>query len=43
MDPFRFVMWLRSLKLVLLLDKGELHVVAGCDFEPATDGVIELC
>lgn len=43
MVPFRFEMWFKSLKLVLLFDIGELHVVGGCDFVDATVGDIELC
>ena len=43
MDPFRFEMWFKSLKFVLLFDIGELQVVGGCDFEAMTVGDIELC
>lgn len=42
-DPFRFEMWFKSRKFVLLLDIGELHVVGGCDFEATATGDSELC
>lgn len=41
--PFRFVIWFKRRKFVLLLDIGELQAVGGWDFEGCADGDIELC
>lgn len=43
MFPFRFVIWFKRRKFVLLLDIGELQVVEGWDFEGCSDGDIKLC
>jgi hypothetical protein len=42
-EPLRLLMWFSRRKLVLLLDIGELQVVAGCEFDDLIVGDIELC